>query len=213
MIDGVTVTPVELAVSDETLLATDIAVDTEGHVYVSGYIWETAPDSASVAYWVDNGSGKVELSTELSSESNGISLYGGDIYIAGRDFTGGASRASYWENNGSSRTDLTTVGARAASVWTGNGSVYVAGTYYNSVEGRFQAAYWVNSASGETNLDGDGSSSRSDAYGIAVSGSAVYVSGTQTVGGTAEAVYWKNGSLNVIVSGVESRANMIFISP
>ena len=210
--DGTTVNEVLLSESNSAV-ATGIAVSGAGTVYVSGE-YTNSSSTLVPAYWVDNGTvTPYPLTTTAGSNAKGIWSDGTDTYVAGRYYSGTAQAAAYWENGVSAAKELNVTGGQAYTVTAGSGGVYAAGTYFNSTYGALQAAWWLNDSTNQTDLDGDVASDATYAYGIAVDGTDVYVAGTQAPGGIEEAVFWKNGVMTALESGVLSSANAVFLAP
>jgi hypothetical protein len=161
-----------------------VAVTTSGtDVYVAGKennngkIWKNG-----VALTLNNATG-----CTLTS----IAVDGADVYAAG--YTNSPLRVRYWKNGTS--VDIATAGsAYATAITVVNGAVYIAGTDISG--SKAVAKYWKNGV--ETAL-GDGIRN-STAYGIAVKGTDVYVTGQ--LGGVNTSIdfatVWKNGQATTI---------------
>ena len=170
---------------------------------------------------------KIELpSGSTGSISTAIAVSGNDVYVAGTGITGNIYNgpqkyiAKYWKNSNAINLTDGTNSAQAWSIAVSGNDVYVGGielngrsyqdasgfTYKKSI-----AKYWKNS---QPLILTDGSE---DAYAesIAVSGTDVYVAGTEWNGksyqiqGSADtyrksvAKYWKNGKPINLTDGTE----------
>jgi hypothetical protein len=152
--------------------ASGIAV-VSGDMYVSGYVGDTA------VYW-KNGK-EIYLSNPDSGTAltTAMTTMGSDIYIAGYGHSNIGNYAAYWKNGARtivcSNSNLIT----AASIAVSGNDIYFAATIGNDT-----AVFWKNGT--RTTLG----SHYSNAYGIAVSGTDVYVTGVDN----GVPVYWKNGT-------------------
>ncbi|MHB1699574.1 MAG: hypothetical protein ACYCSN_05460 [Acidobacteriaceae bacterium] len=168
-------------------------------------------------YW-KNGAPTDLTSPSYAGIAWGISVVGGDVYVAGTRSVVGKPRgfATIWKNG--IATDLTdgTQEGYASSVAISNGDVYVAGGDGFTGNG-FTAEYWKN---GVPTMLARGTQP-AYALGIFVDGSDVYVAGsiaktTPVPGGTYSnvvATYWKNGVPVSLADGLEgSEANSIVVS-
>ena len=158
-------------------------------VYMAG----TTNDSA--VYW-KNGQ-RVGLSA--NGKATGIAVSAnGDVYVSGVvDSSSGAQLAVYWKNG--VRVNLTDTGtATTDGIALADTNVYVSGFLLRNNYGSLSAAgavYWKNGV--QVNLTNCGPLDASDAAGLAVSGSDVYVAGFIIMSGAGNdtAAVWKNGVL------------------
>ncbi len=190
--------------------ASDIQLDGSGGVYICG-----VSSSQLGAYWIDNSAGEEFLSGSAGSNAEGVYYYNGKAYFAGRYFTSSpaVNSAAFWVEGVITEARLNTIAGQAYGIWAGVDGIYVAGDYYNaSISGR-RAAVWLNDASGQADLAGEISTYPTTAYSVMVENGDVYASGTQTQPGTTEAVYWKNGILQVLESGTTSIGIAVFLVP
>jgi len=128
-----------------------------------------------------------------------------DVYVAG--FVGPQSQAAYWKNGSLIQLEQNlSVISYARSIAVNSGGVYVVGAREGT--SGLNAMLWFN---GTSTVLSDPSVS-SEAMSVALSGSDVYVAGYQSnpAAGHAEALYWKNGTANVLSGGL--LANAIVIS-
>ncbi len=160
-------------------------------VYVAGYI--QSPKGRHVATLWKNSTAINLDNGGLSSGANAITLNGNDLYIAG--FSG--PDAVYWKNSLATKltfTDAESVGAGASAIAINGNDVYVAGSTYNN-NGYPIAIYWKNGIGTRVPNSTIVSQTPNDlsisqARGIAINGTDVYVSGFNM---SSLAVYWKNG--------------------
>lgn len=120
----------------------------------------------------------------------GIAVEGTDVYAVG--YTTSPIRIRYWKNGNS--IDIATPGtAFANAIAINNNDVYIAG---NDNSGpKAVAKYWKN---GVAVTLGDGIK-HSQAYGIAIKGTDVYVAGdVEGVNSSSNATVWKNGIATTI---------------
>jgi hypothetical protein len=188
--------------------ASAIAVNSSD-VYIAGYI--ISPKGHHVATLWKNGAVINLDNSGVSSGANAIALSGNDLYIAG--FSG--TNAIYWKNGVVTKLmyeDATSVGAGASAIAINGADVYVAGGTYND-NGYPIAIYWKNGVGkrvpnstviSQTPND----LSISQARGIAVNGSDVYVSGFNLGG---QAVYWKNGTTVQLGFGPSNAGSILLV--
>ena len=189
--------------------ATAIAVK-GSDVYVTGYIVSPKNYHHVATLWKNGVIINLD-NNGLSSGANGIALSGNDLYIAG--FSG--SKAIYWKNGIATKLmfeDATSVGAGANAISVVGTDVYVAGATYND-NGYPIAIYWKNGIGirvpnstviSQTPND----LSISQARGIAVNGTDVYVSGFNMSG---LATYWKNGKTMQLGFGPSNGAGILLV--
>lgn len=138
---------------------TDVTVDSDGNVFVSGIYKET--DSSDVlAYIWENTSGTFETHELASTESYAESVIAGSnaIYVSGSKEVSSNDNARLWTySNGSfaPSTDLHIAGANftEATVATELGSdVYITGYQYPSGYNGHKALLWKNDSTGSVDL-------------------------------------------------------------
>ena len=166
-----------------------------GKVYVAGQIVKTGTGiNSAAAYWVDNTASCKELSgPELKGDASSVFVTSaGDIYIGGMENAtpdAGLEDATYWNNNSYVHVaDHTYI----KSIYVSGGKVYSAGYETNSY-GSPKAVYYIGGE--KQTMDIPSEATISQATGIYVVGTDVYVSGYYTIqqlSGT-QAAYWKNG--------------------
>ena len=184
---------------------TGIAVSDDG-IYIAGY-YSNESDS-KLCYWVDKGTGPVEIPLTVSegsiysSETSGIAVAAdGKVYIAGYyKIDKGDSmetKVCYWVDDGTPTNNIDMKILNGAedpkinAITASGGSVYMAGDCsLTSVESA--ACYWKNNNEC-TVLHPQGEAIPSDATAIAVSGSTVYTAGVLSgEEGASVACYWKD---------------------
>lgn len=180
-----------LGVSDS--FATDIYVDDDGTVYVTGR------EDDKACYWVGDQTQKRELGiTGISSLANAIKVTAdGDVYVAGR----WDDLACYWINDKNNKIMLGDDSNEYKNSWgfgldvTEDGDVYVAGYDYYPEGNCLSATYWVNDREHRINLSPTNTWGHfSRAVDIVVTEeNTVYVAGT--AGGSC---YWVNDSYGKI---------------
>jgi hypothetical protein len=138
-----------------------------------------------VATWWKNGI-PVTADTSISSSANAIAVLGNDVYVSGFEFQGTHNVALYWKNGSPVYLGDSSIDASTSRICISGGDVYIAG-YQQIHAPTFSetAEYWKNGnavmlTSGYPN-------------GISVSGTDVYVVGTQPMG---PAMFWKNNEVN-----------------
>ena len=186
----------------------------------SGYLEGTGGNAAYLKNEV-----KIELpSGSAGSISTAIAVSGNDVYVAGIGITGSIYNgpqkyiAKYWKN---SQPVILTDGTNGAQVWSiaiSGTDAYVAGMDWNgksyqdasgNTYKKSVAKYWKNS---QPVILTDGTE---DAFAnsIAVSGTDVYVAGTEWNGRKSIAKYWKNGKAISLTDATEdAQAKSIAIS-
>jgi hypothetical protein len=127
-----------------------------------------------------------------------------DVYAVGFEILNNLPKAVLWKDNVVTVLDSGTFGARALSVATANGNVYVAGVE-GSANGNNIAVLWTNGT--PTLLTSNAGSGSAGA--VAVSGTDVYVGGNYFVMDPTTGVfsttveYWKNGTPVVLNQSAE----------
>lgn len=155
-------------------------------VYIAGIANNAA------TYW-KNG----KANTLSGSMALGITVSGGDVYVAGvSTIAGGTSVATYWKNgNPVTLTDNVTPSVAVSIAVVGN-DVYVAG-YLAAAGNNNTVCYWKNGAiqtPAALNSTSTFGISPWGAVGLAVVGSDVYITGAveNTTDTQVIATYWKN---------------------
>jgi hypothetical protein len=175
--------------------ATGIAVS-GGDVYVVGQA------SGGAAYWKNGLFISLKVS-QVTTQALAITISGSDVYIAG-EIDG---KAAYWKNGVATTVDPDQLfGSIANAITVSGNDVYLAGGTY-SVSGAMQAAYWKNGTLTQLSPTPLPVAS-TEATGIAVSGSDVYVTGYTNDGATL----WKNGTASALTNVNTSLANAIMIN-
>jgi len=186
--------------------AADSQADTQAPpvIYTAGYAYS---GSLRVpALWKNNEPQPISRVSNASGEAKSVFVSNGNVYASGYEATGGTQYAALWING--SLYHLCTGGDANAgnSVFVQGGDTYVA------VRMGGRAALWKNSSASTI------SSSVSDARGIYVSGSDVYIVGyIRNSQGRNVATIWKNGAAQQLpeVLGYQqtsSEANSVYVS-
>ena len=167
-----------------------------GNISYSGYNLHT-----TAAYWVDNTDSCKELSTSTVDTADATSIFaytaGGHIYVGGIETTGDLTsdyNASYWDND-----TLVTLPSKGytLSIYASGGQLYSVG-YETAVE-KTSAVYYIGNQ--KQTLDLPSNSLSSEATGVYVYGSDVYISGRYDTASSTDPTiatgwipcYWKNG--------------------
>lgn len=124
-----------------------------------------------------------------AKRSSATTLTPPDVYVAGSE----GGQAKYWKNGVGV---VLTGGNQANGIAVDGSDVHVSGWGTDPVTGNFVAKYWLNGVL--TDLS-DGTDNEI-AFGIALSGSDVFISGRVGVW-VPTAVYWQNGVQTVLGSG------------
>jgi len=159
----------------------------DADIYMAGTV------NSDAVYW-KNGQ-MVQLSTHGKATGIAVSA-NGDVYVSGTvDSSSGARLAVYWKNG--VQVNLTDTGTTTTSgIALADTNVFVSGSPLRNDFGSLATAgavYWKNGA--QVNLTNLDSLDDSDASGLAVSGSDVYVTGFIAMAGAGSdtAAVWKNG--------------------
>lgn len=176
-------------------------------------IYVVGRSNAGPAYWV-NG-----VRTNMPSdclEANAISVDGTDIYIAGADANG----PKYWKNGVGVSLPMTAGhnGGRAKSIFLGGTDVYICG--YDMINGaNALPRCWKNSipltvSLSTGNINPGLSASGGTVYSVFVSGSDVYLAGSQApFTGNQVVTYWKNSAPFALTDGTTvAEAKSVFVS-
>ncbi len=129
---------------------------------------------------VDSGAG--------DSDANSIYVNGANIYIAGSYTSGADNIATLW-TSATTKVDIGTAGvdSYAYTIYPMDGVLYIGGTSGS------KPAYWTYNTTTHAVVETVISTDPGMAYGIAVSGSDIYLGGLTLGSGDPQAAYWKNG--------------------
>jgi len=198
---------VTIATADGTATGPAFNYTSAQDIYVVGRT------SSGPAYWV-NG-----VRTDMPFdclEANAIFVDGTDIYIAGADANG----PKYWKNGAGVSLPVTVGhnGGRAKSIFVSGTDVYTCG--YDMVNGaNALPRCWKNTTSlgvslSSGNISGGLPVVLGYAYSIFVSGSDVYLAGSQApFSGNQVVSYWKNGAPFPLTDGsTVAEATSVFVS-
>lgn len=149
-----------------TTMIESTTADSSGNVYSAGY--ETDVDHTNAVYYFNSTKYALTVpSTTTSSKATGIYLGGSDVYISGYYNAGSGNRPCYWKNG--EMVDLSDgsdgYNYNANAIFVKDGSVYVAGSYYNSTTGKNISCYWKDGVKTDLTF---GESNTTDATGIYV---------------------------------------------
>ncbi len=162
-------------------------------IYTFGALGVGGGNNYRAAYWRDGT--PTTISTSLS-EINDMVVIGSDIYAVGYEYSapGTSFYPVYWKNG----IAVTTTGATAGTTFTGvavsGPDVYICGYQQKNSLGGI-AKYWKNGQ--DFVLDVSEIATATD---IQIYGGDVYISGNVS----SKALYWKNGSLNLLPGGTEA---------
>jgi hypothetical protein len=184
--------------------------------YVAGAdIYVVGKGSGGWGYW-ENGAFTAMPSNCVEAWS--IFADGSDVYIAGADInTGGPA---YWKNGTTVDLPMTAGhnGGRAHSVYVTGSDVYVGGWDFINGSNALPRC-WKNGVPLTVSLSSGNISAGQPVvigyiYAIAVSGSDVYLAGSQSpFSGNQVSTYWKNGTPTPLTDGtVVSEAYSLFVS-
>jgi len=189
-----TISPADATNPNVTWFSSNEAVAT-----VSSSGWVTA---------VNAGTADVTVTTEDGGFTDSCTVTVEGAYIAGQyESSGGGYIACYWRNG--SKHDLPGENGITYSVEVDNGDVYASGCY--GPEDVETACYWKNGARQDLDNVPVGTTG-SLAFGLAVSGSDLYIAGLYTdAGDISHACYWKNG-IRQDLPGTDGAAYGIFVS-
>jgi hypothetical protein len=196
--------PVALSGGGTDAFATGIVVS-GADIYVSGYeSGDSTLNFITIAEYWKNGVPVRLSNTKFYANANAIVSSGGDIYIAGNE----NDVAVYWKNG--VEISLGGRGSFAGAIAVSGNNVYVAG-YQGGAGGISDAICWNN---GNAMNFTSGENAYARATGVTVSGTDVYVCGTEDPNmsdpfSSYYAEYWKNG--NKVTLG-EGGASAIFVT-
>ncbi len=193
-------------------------------VYVAGF--ESNGTKNIAKYW-KNGTAVNLTDGTNDAMAGGIVVSDGDVYVAGVESNGTLGVAKYWKN-GVAVSLPSTYSARALTIAIAGGDVHVGGFEIDS-SGHQYATYWKNGIG--TTFDTRGALhsivvSGSDVYAVSdrkfginnvaqsfqnsdgavfnsvfVSGTDVYLGGSDFTSGNLIAAYWKNGTETKLTNG------------
>jgi len=162
-------------------------------IYVAGEVSQT-----EACYWENGVKNVLEDDGGAYPQATDIFISGNDLFISGNfDLRRGTSSdvyytACYWENGNLVKiTEDISADCEANSIYADSDYIYVAGRErINTVSNTYQVCYWkINRSNGDVErVNLTDAVINTEATGILVSGSDVYVSGRTN--GTA--CYWKN---------------------
>jgi len=118
----------------------------EPKFYYVGYSYSQSYQDADRRALVCIGDSIVRLSPQTRSDAVAIHVYGEDIYTTGFQYSGDTRRVVYWKNAKIKRLGTQYPYNTGTAIFADANNVYVAGTVYETVEGRtvpFQHV-WVN---------------------------------------------------------------------
>lgn len=192
--------------SVETILGN---TSTANSVFVAGndtYVAGVANGYA--VYWKNGVENRLQRTPGRDhGYANSIFVVGSDVYVAGElypsDINIQNGIATYWKNNVPTELVSDSIFSKACSIFVVDTTIYIAGLISHI---GFQATYWKNGV--PTTL----ATSSSIACSICVSGSDVFIKGTQWVNGTYMTTFWKNGIATYLSPGqLDTDANSIFV--
>ena len=131
----------EVSLSNGTMdeFTTDIFVDTNGDIYVSGFSYNSTTNKRTPKYW-KNGVETI-LQTDNQGVAHSIKKYGEDIYVVGNSSVLGSSirKACYWKNG--VKKDLTTIDdeSSARDIVMNQNNLYILGNFFTN-----SPRYWKN---------------------------------------------------------------------
>lgn len=179
-------------------------------IYVSGTVDDENYKTTAV-YWKNGVMNMLSASLLDGSVTRGIVVNGNDVYVAG--IIRGTQGGLYWKNGVPVAATGNTNNIVASSIALSQNDVFIAGWSVLSDNHTLAATYWKNGS--QIVL----ANTYSNAYGIAVDGSNVYVAGANIYSsGSSNAIYWKNGSPILLSSsysgatGIATNGNDIYVS-
>jgi len=189
---------------------TDIAVKgndifTVGQYNLGSGIWVPV-------YWKN---GQLQILADLTGQggagnANAIAVDGNNVYVAGYYTLG---NAAFWKNGLAVPIDTDPAGSEISTIYLQGNDIYLLGFL------GLKVAYWKNGiATKLANTSTVADSVRSSVHGIAVSGQDLYIAGSVTstdrrydLENYDAAVYWKNGVITRLTTGLHGEANDITI--
>lgn len=186
-------------------VASDIFIDDEDNLYVSGYIGPTLvneDDPTTTVFGVMwKNWEKTEISEHLqTATTSSMDLYNGDVYIAGKTSnSAGGTDFVYWKNGDKNIITAGDGWGGATDIKIKDGKVYVAGFSTNMSSYEYEAYYWIDGTMSRLNpIEGNDM-----IYGLDVSDSGdVYMAGaTGGTGWARKAMYTKNTQKIILTEG------------
>lgn len=171
--------------SSSTSITTAIIIQ-NSDVYITGYTLDNV-QKRSAAFWKNGVITKLSDNSR-GSEADAITINGSDIYIAGTKVGASAiiGSVTYWKNG-----IPVTISDGSVNLNTVNGITLIGNDIYTiasiSLPDGAAAVYWKNNAMTQLTPG----SAYSQANGIAVDGSDIYISG---INNNKYATLWKNGT-------------------
>ncbi|MDJ1505310.1 hypothetical protein [Xanthocytophaga agilis] len=157
-------------------------------VYVVGY--ENLDDQyhRQAKFWKDGVVSNLASPADYAT-ANDVFVNGQDVYVAGYTVSASPVQPAIWKNGKSTKLSVTNagIGGSAAHIFVANNDVYAIGFIFDANYGQ-HATLWKN---GEVSLMLE----QTNIYfeGLVVSGSDVYIGGTEYVNSQGVATIWKNG--------------------
>lgn len=192
-------------------------------VFVGGVVYDSTFNSQAVLW--KNGVAQTLTSLPRYGSVTGLAVSGADVYAVGSSTDSTNGYATVWKNGVATQLPskgligpdgkISSYGGFGRAILVDGSDVYVVGndlvnintSHANATGG--VAALWKNGV--ETLLGG---TYFSDAYGLALAGTDLYVTGNASLtagSSTQSAVYWKNGGL-VKLADTSSNGNAILVS-
>nr|WP_321415206.1 Ig-like domain-containing protein [uncultured Allomuricauda sp.] len=191
------------------------ATPLETGAYAAGYKNDGGTNHATVWY-TDDGSGGEVFYTLSENVSAGHSMFVGDkLYVAGVELNPDTSQfmARLWVDGKPVELEGASDSSSAAnSVYVDNGSVYVAGEYFNG-----DPVVWKDGV--QMDLQPDPNYAKGVAKAVFVSNGHVYVAGTYYDGNISNAILWKDGEIffssednNVVVNDLFVDGDTVYMA-
>jgi hypothetical protein len=171
-------------------------------VYIAGYIDMT--NGKKACYWKNGTLVYFDASTTFgNSEAHRIVVDGADVYASGY----ANNKAMYWKNT--TATQLATTNGYSFGIAVNGTDVFLAAGIEQS-NTNYRAASIKN---GTVTQLSNASNHSSSAYGIGIKDNDVYVIGgvNATTSSSMQAVYWKNGTENVLATNNYAEAYRIVV--
>lgn len=171
-------------------------------VYIAGYI--EMNNGKKACYWKNGTLVYFDPSTTFgNSEAHRIVLDGADVYASG--YANG--KAMYWKNT--TAVQLSTANSYSFGIAVNGSDIFTAAGIQQS-NNNYRAASVKN---GTVTQLSNPSNYSSSAYGIGIKDNNVYVIGgvNATNGSSMQAVYWKNGTENILATNGYAEAYRIVV--